>query len=176
MPIPPSDSFGARLAAARVRRGWSQTDLGKAAGMAPTQVSRYEAGRATPRGYTLGRLAYALAVRVEWLVTGETPMESGGGPAKESERTKSIEMEFDDQELAELELAAAAAGTTVAGFMRRVLEEALEAATSLESEKAPPSVENIQKEIDAQRARLEEMAKLLDEMADAARKQRQPNP
>jgi len=80
-----ANTVGERLALARTSRGWSQTELGKACDMAPTQVSRYEADRAVPRRATLTRVALALAVRYKWLVSGEGPMEeySATEPSKE---------------------------------------------------------------------------------------------
>ena len=67
------NGFNDRLIEARERAGYSQTQLGEACDMASTQISRYEAGRATPRRATVKRLASALGVSEEWLLTGAGP-------------------------------------------------------------------------------------------------------
>lgn len=77
-------SIGERLAHARKARGLSQTDLAVACGMAPTQVSRYESGRAEPRGVTVAKFASALAVRQTWLLTGDGPRDEYDGHVADS--------------------------------------------------------------------------------------------
>lgn len=66
-----SEALGRRIAEARQRAGLSQTDLGLKTGIAQTQISRYESGRAVPRRTAMGRLAEALGVNFEWLMQGE---------------------------------------------------------------------------------------------------------
>lgn len=39
--------------------------------LAPTQISRYEAGRAIPRSSTVGKIAAALNIPYDWLLTGQ---------------------------------------------------------------------------------------------------------
>jgi ribosome-binding protein aMBF1 (putative translation factor) len=48
----------------RERRGWSQTQLAKAAGMTQSAVARFEAGGTVPTLSVLERLATALDVRL----------------------------------------------------------------------------------------------------------------
>ncbi|MDP9908693.1 helix-turn-helix domain-containing protein [Variovorax sp. KBS0712] len=64
-----------RIAFARAARGMPQGGLAASSGIAATQVSRYETGRAVPRKLALARLAQALAVSLEWLATGEGEMD-----------------------------------------------------------------------------------------------------
>lgn len=65
------NGFADRLIHVREQAGVSQTALGELCDMAGTQISRYEAGRATPRRATIKRIANALHVSPEWLATGE---------------------------------------------------------------------------------------------------------
>jgi transcriptional regulator with XRE-family HTH domain len=60
--------FGAAIRAARVRRGWRQTDLAKGAGVGATTIARIEAGRVDgiPVG-TLRKVAHSVEIRVELL-------------------------------------------------------------------------------------------------------------
>jgi transcriptional regulator with XRE-family HTH domain len=64
--------FGLAIRALRVRRGWRQEDLGSAAGVSRSLVSRVERGRL--RGLpvdALDRLATALEARLDLLVRWE---------------------------------------------------------------------------------------------------------
>lgn len=63
--------IGTRLVHARTLAGKSQIEIAEAAGLAPTQLSRYESGRSKPRPMTLKRLAEALDISPAWLATGE---------------------------------------------------------------------------------------------------------
>lgn len=65
--MPTKNQFKDRLIAAREGAGLSQTALAKLAGMAPTQLARYEIGRAVPRRAATARLAKALCVNSQWL-------------------------------------------------------------------------------------------------------------
>ncbi|MDE1557369.1 MULTISPECIES: helix-turn-helix domain-containing protein [Comamonas] len=73
-----ASTIGDRITQARMARGWSQTDLGRACDMAPTQVSRYESGRAAPRRQTILKIAQALAVEYQWLTSGVGAMDQYG--------------------------------------------------------------------------------------------------
>ncbi|MET3441355.1 transcriptional regulator with XRE-family HTH domain [Variovorax paradoxus] len=68
-------TVGERITMARSARGASQGDLARESGIAATQLSRYETGRATPRKLALARLAQALAVSLEWLERGDGEMD-----------------------------------------------------------------------------------------------------
>lgn len=65
--------FKDRLIAAREHAGLSQSQLARQLDMAPTQLARYESGRAVPRRKVMERLALALAVNSRWLAEGNEP-------------------------------------------------------------------------------------------------------
>ena len=48
----------------RVRRGWSQTDLGARAKLSASEISRIETGHSIPYPMQLARLEKALGVRL----------------------------------------------------------------------------------------------------------------
>jgi ribosome-binding protein aMBF1 (putative translation factor) len=56
------------LAVLRLRRGWSQQTLAKAAGMKQPHIARLEGGRHDPSLNTMRRLAGALGISIEELV------------------------------------------------------------------------------------------------------------
>ncbi|BDE70924.1 helix-turn-helix domain-containing protein [Delftia lacustris] len=62
--------FKDRLIAAREELGLSQSELARRVDMKPTQLARYEGGRATPRRKVIERLAVALQVNTQWLADG----------------------------------------------------------------------------------------------------------
>ena len=55
----------------RLKRGWSQVDLAYRAKIQPTEISRFETGRARPYPKQAERLARALALKphelLEWV-------------------------------------------------------------------------------------------------------------
>ena len=121
------NGFNDRLIEARERAGYSQTQLGEACDMASTQISRYEAGRATPRRATVKRLASALGVSEEGLLTGagpagqfliETVPREGGGLGLNLRADPETERVFND--LASLE------GLTPGAFLKQLVIEHLE--------------------------------------------------
>lgn len=63
----PRTPIGAKVAASRERRGWSQTDLADKLGTSQKQVSRWECGR-TPNVTTLKKIADVLGVSVDDLI------------------------------------------------------------------------------------------------------------
>lgn len=64
-------TFGQRLRAARIRRGWTQSELAKASGLTQSAIGNYESGhRAGPNGAALVDLATALGISPEWLQRG----------------------------------------------------------------------------------------------------------
>ena len=63
-------TFQDRLIATREKAGLTQTQLARHANMAPTQLARYENGKAAPRRAVLKRLADALEVPASWLSAG----------------------------------------------------------------------------------------------------------
>ncbi len=68
------EEFGARLRAARDRRGMTQAQLAEAIGAYPSQISNYENGEKVPEGETMVALADALDVSLDELARG-TPRE-----------------------------------------------------------------------------------------------------
>lgn len=66
--------FGARLRAARDRRGMTQAQLAEAIGAYPSQISNYENGEKVPEGETMVALSDALDVSLDELARG-TPRE-----------------------------------------------------------------------------------------------------
>jgi transcriptional regulator with XRE-family HTH domain len=69
-----NDGIDARL---RMARAWSkrtQKEVADEAGVGLATLQRAENGEFEPRQSTLRKLAAALNVRLEWLVTGDGPM------------------------------------------------------------------------------------------------------
>lgn len=66
------ESIGERVARLREARGWSQTELSRQSGVLQSDISRLEAGK-TKRAsaLTVERLARALGMTTDWLLTGE---------------------------------------------------------------------------------------------------------
>lgn len=60
-------AFARRLRRLRMRRGLTQRELAALCGLAPQQVSHYEAGRYRPHARNLAKLAEALRVPVPTL-------------------------------------------------------------------------------------------------------------
>ena len=70
--MPDSTQLGARIAALRETRGWSQADLAQHADMKPATISAIERGRSSsPKLADVIRLAETLAVGLEELVYGD---------------------------------------------------------------------------------------------------------
>jgi transcriptional regulator with XRE-family HTH domain len=64
-------SVGARIRGARVERGWTQDALAAAVGVSRSAVAQWETDRAGQLRDTIPRIAAALDVSVEYLLTGE---------------------------------------------------------------------------------------------------------
>lgn len=65
-----AEGLGDRMARLRRAKGWSQKDLADRAGAKPSQISRCERGGYHPRPDLLPRLAEALEVSLDYLMTG----------------------------------------------------------------------------------------------------------
>jgi transcriptional regulator with XRE-family HTH domain len=66
------ENFGIRLKGTRKKRGISRKDLAAKLGLSnPTQISRYESGKAFPPLPTLQKLATILQIDLHWLLMGE---------------------------------------------------------------------------------------------------------
>ncbi|WP_416359165.1 helix-turn-helix domain-containing protein [Delftia acidovorans] len=66
-----ANTFGARLIRARVAEGLSQSDLAASSGIAPAQISRYEADKNQPRLHILRKLAAALDIAPDRQLAGD---------------------------------------------------------------------------------------------------------
>lgn len=64
------DSIGNRIRRIRSARGLSQVKLADMCEMKKAQLSRYETDAATPRPEVAQRIAMALGVSLDWLLTG----------------------------------------------------------------------------------------------------------
>ena len=62
--------LGARIAALRRAAGWNQAELAKRLQISPSAVGMYEQGRREPSAEILVRMAKALGVSVDYLLTG----------------------------------------------------------------------------------------------------------
>lgn len=62
-----TEGFSSRLVRYRSAKGWSQAALAEAAGVAPTQISRYESGVNQPRPQVVAKLAKALGIDFDLL-------------------------------------------------------------------------------------------------------------
>jgi transcriptional regulator with XRE-family HTH domain len=69
-----------RISRLRRARGWKQKELAAKIDSSLYQVSKMEGGRYVPRAVTLVRLAEALGVTVDYLLTGRTPRTPQGDP------------------------------------------------------------------------------------------------
>jgi transcriptional regulator with XRE-family HTH domain len=74
--------FGTMLKATREKAGLSQAALAERAGMSVRNIQNWEQGHRTPRAQVLLRLARAVGVPVEQLLSGIGGSESPPGPAK----------------------------------------------------------------------------------------------
>jgi transcriptional regulator with XRE-family HTH domain len=63
-------SFGERLKKARQEKGLSQSELGKIVDVHYTQIGRYESKGAKPSGEVLSKIAKALSVTSDFLMSG----------------------------------------------------------------------------------------------------------
>lgn len=69
-PVGFAQELGARLSAARMSANMTQRDVAVRSGVGENSVSYYETGSKTPRPETIVKLASALGVSVQWLMTG----------------------------------------------------------------------------------------------------------
>lgn len=78
-----TDIFSQRLKAVRERRGLSQAELAKKAGLQPTAISHFETAGRSPSFDNLRRLSDALSVSADYLM-GRSEKEEMVGPKAES--------------------------------------------------------------------------------------------
>lgn len=67
-------SVGARIKNIRVQQGLTQAELGRRCGMKDSAIRRYESGRGNPTEKTLRRIADALGVAIESLISERVEM------------------------------------------------------------------------------------------------------
>lgn len=79
MPAKPTRDFSARLRGARETKGMSQADLAEHAGLQPSAISHFEAGRRSPSFENLRTLADALGVTTDFLL-GRSSQSVAAGP------------------------------------------------------------------------------------------------
>ena len=72
---PKALEIGERMAHARNKMGLSQPRLAAIVRLTPGAIGQYETGRNLPRPENLEKIAVALGVSVEWLLTGGEPDE-----------------------------------------------------------------------------------------------------
>jgi transcriptional regulator with XRE-family HTH domain len=74
---PDKNICGARMKQARLAKGWTQTDLGKALDkscpICRASITKIELGTRQVCDYELVELAKALEVETDWLLTGARP-------------------------------------------------------------------------------------------------------
>lgn len=128
-----SSDIGRRIQHARAALGWTQTQLAKVCEIAPTQFSRYESGRATPRPETLSKIAAALNVTIEWLATGEGPVQGDNQLPPMPEGFESVSLTLPADLVARMEDSARQNGLTLEMELLRRLDEKNAAAASLDS-------------------------------------------
>ena len=108
----------------RLKRGLSQADLGKRAGITEYTISEIEAGKRTPRPSTLRKLAKGLDVDV----AAFTPGQSGLGQALEAQRRGAT------LTLRAIEDAENALASGETEYARRFLHHAKDAARGIEED------------------------------------------
>lgn len=72
---PKAMAVGFRIARAREQKGYSQAVLAVKVGVTGGAIGQYETGRNLPKLERLERIAVALEVSTEWLLTGDEPDE-----------------------------------------------------------------------------------------------------
>jgi transcriptional regulator with XRE-family HTH domain len=80
-----------RISRLRRARGWKQKELAAKIGSSLYQISKMEHGPYVPRALTLLRLAEALGVSVDFLLTGRTPRRPPEGDPRLRERLPALE-------------------------------------------------------------------------------------
>ena len=63
--------MGARIAALRREKGWSQAELADRLGISPSAMGMYEQGRREPSAQTLVDMAREFGVSTDYLLTGK---------------------------------------------------------------------------------------------------------
>ncbi len=91
--------FGARLKGLRKQKGWAQKELAGRVGIRFQQLNKYESGLNTPPADMLVKLADALGVTVDYLLTGNPVEDSPLASSRLFRCFKMLEaLNADDQE------------------------------------------------------------------------------
>ena len=61
-------AYGARIAIARARKDWTQSDLAFRLGWQPSAVSHHETGNRSPSATNLVLICHVLGVSADWLL------------------------------------------------------------------------------------------------------------
>ena len=151
-------SIGQRIRFARAELGLTQVALANMCEIAPTQFSRYESGRSTPRPETIVKIASALNVSPEWLSTGQGPIESNNPDAPPLDGHKDSVMQISlPADLAEdLKKEAESLGITVEMLILRALNFQMQAEKSTRQDSENARVR--EKELEEVAARAAEKA------------------
>lgn len=92
-------AFGARLKALRKQKGWAQKELAALVEIRFQQLNKYESGLNIPPAEMLIKLADALGVSVDFLLTGNPVEDSPLANSRLFKRFQAVEtMATDDQE------------------------------------------------------------------------------
>lgn len=92
-------AFGARLKALRKQKNWAQKELAGLVGIRFQQLNKYESGLNIPPAEMLVKLADALGVTVDFLLTGNPVEDSPLANSRLFKRFKVLEaLDADDQE------------------------------------------------------------------------------
>jgi len=92
-------AFGARLKALRKQKGWAQKELAAQVEIRFQQLNKYESGLNIPPAEMLIKLADALGVSVDFLLTGNPVEDSPLANSRLFKRFQAVEtMATDDQE------------------------------------------------------------------------------
>ena len=92
-------AFGARLKSLRKQKGWAQKELAAQVEIRFQQLNKYESGLNIPPAEMLVKLADALGVSVDFLLTGNPVEDSPLANSRLFKRFQAVEtMATDDQE------------------------------------------------------------------------------
>lgn len=92
---------GTRIKAARERKGWTQIKLGKVVGVRGAAVTQWEKGHTRTTRENILRVAEALEVPAEWLLTGlgispfvASPLPFVGGTESDPAKRTAVAVEY----------------------------------------------------------------------------------
>lgn len=122
----PPTSVGARIAEARLRKGWNRNQLAEASSLSWANIDRYEEGANEPSASRLLQIAEALDVSVDWLL-GRQGAEANptAGPIDIQLRISSSIQGPGRVETGDFQAVPLVSGSIAAGSAR-IVEEAIE--------------------------------------------------